>query len=97
MEVLDAPQGYEDWSVNVECKKEVIESYRDKSPCGVRLKVGLNDLIVMYWKGAHASRNYYAAIECPWCGKINSVPNVPPPIWKVVQDRKPRFDGYIEE
>ncbi len=87
----------ENWSTEVTCEKQ--DKFDKKEHCGAILKVGMKDLILMYWEGTHFT-HHYTGMKCPQCGKYNAVKHVPDSIWKKLNTAKARskavFDGFSE-
>lgn len=84
------------WETEVECHK--FDEYDEIRPCGAILKISKNDLILRYFEGSYVD-HYYAAIQCPYCGKYTKV-KVPDIIWKKISTpkklEKATFDGLSD-
>lgn len=84
------------WETEVKCQK--YDEYDDIKPCGAILKISKNDLILRYFEGSHVN-HYYAAIQCPCCGKYTNI-KVPDIIWKKIftpkKVEKATFDGLSD-
>lgn len=84
----------EAWSTTLTCSKA--DEHDQKDGCGAELKVGRDDLVLMYFRGSHF-RHYYTAVLCPCCNKYNRV-HPPETVWKPLHTpenkEKAIFDGF---
>ncbi len=86
----------ENWKAQIDCSKK---DDHDSGGCGAELEITAEDLILMYWKSPLHNK-YYSAVKCPQCGKINSVGDIPGPIFEKLNTEDNRknatFDGFSD-
>lgn len=77
----------EEWTMQVYCTKAGRYDNIAKSPdsgCGAELQISFDDVVVGYGYGTHFYHDW-PYVQCPLCLRMINIPDIPDPIWDLVQ------------